>query len=129
MKGRKGKRKGDPICVNCGSKGHIVNQCKTPFGHLKERFFYRCGKPRHVAWACPEKQKVANSVEEGEERDATRCEHDLDVHENGRMCAKMLCVRAAVFQFQLKKKPGRGDWSRKWCVCVCVFALPCFSSI
>ena len=66
-KGGKGKGKGKgPICVNCGGK-HTLAQCPKPVVPMSERPCWRCGKPGHVAWSCPEKPKSTNSVEEAQD--------------------------------------------------------------
>ena len=59
----KGKGKGDPICVNCGGK-HRLADCTKPIVPMDQRPCFKCGKPGHPAWRCPEKGKGANSVEQ-----------------------------------------------------------------
>ena len=65
-KGVKGKGKGkgkDPVCINCGGKGHIIAQCKKPLVPFSERPCLRCFKPGHLSWNCPDRPKPANAVD------------------------------------------------------------------
>ena len=64
-KGGKGKGKGkrEPVCINCGGKGHMIAQCKKLILPFSERPCLRCGKPGHLSWNCPDKPKPANAVE------------------------------------------------------------------
>ena len=66
-KGKFGKGKGkgggkDPLCSNCGAKGHSSAQCPKPQVPWSERPCHRCGKRGRMSWRCPEKP-AANSVE------------------------------------------------------------------